>query len=110
MALIQASVAAATAVVGYDLFQGKPNAQISPGQVVKRAGMLGSAVAGDTRVDLMAGNRKIGELYNRALGFPAETDMFDIDYRHRGPSERLYAIVVDAPATNAINLAVTIVP
>ena len=108
--LISSSVAAATAVTGYDLLRDKPNATISPGQRITRCGLRGSAASGDTLVRVMAGNSMVAELYNSATDFPTETDMMPIEYVHRGPSTSIYAIVADAPATNPINIVLTRVP
>jgi hypothetical protein len=105
---ISVSILAASAVVGYDLLTSRPNAQISNGDTISSAGLRGSAAAGDTQVRLMAGNAQIGDLFNSDTGFPTGTDMIPVGYTHRGPTVRLYAQVVDAPATNPINLVVNI--
>jgi len=104
--LLASSVAAATAVVGFDLFQSNSAATIAPGQRISFAGMLGSAAAGDTEVRLMAGNTHIATLFNSNTGFPTGTDMFPVAYRHVGPTTRVYATCVSAAATNPINISV----
>jgi hypothetical protein len=104
--LLASSVAAATAVVGFDLFQSNSAATIAPGQRVTFGAVLGSAAAGDSEIRLMAGNTHIATLFNSNTGFPTGTDMFPIAYRHVGPTTRIYATVVNAPATNPINVSV----
>jgi hypothetical protein len=108
--LISSSIAAATAVTGYDLLRDKPNSTISAGQRITRCGLRGSAASGDSLIRVMAGNSMVAELYNSNTGFPTETDMMPIEYVHRGPSTRIYAIVADAPATNPLNIVLTRVP
>jgi hypothetical protein len=104
--LLASSVAAATAVVGFDLFQSNSAATIAPGQRVTFGAVLGSAAAGDSEIRLMAGNTHIATLFNSNTGFPTGTDMFPVAYRHVGPTTRIYATVVNAPATNPINISV----
>ena len=58
----------------------------------------------------MAGNVVVGTIFNVSTGVPNEDDMMQIDYLHTGPPTRVYAIVDDAAATNAINTAVSRVP
>ena len=107
--LVEASVAAAVAVLGYDLLQDEPNATISAGQRVSTAGMKGSAAAGDAKIRLTAGAHEIATLYNNDTGFPGRDDMMPVGYVHTGPPTRLYAKVTDAPATNPLNIAVNVV-
>jgi hypothetical protein len=104
--LLASSVAAATAVVGFDLFQSNSAATIAPGQRVTFGAVKGSAAAGDSEIRLMAGNTHIATLFNSDTGFPTGTDMFPVAYRHVGPTTRIYATVVAAPATNPINISV----
>jgi hypothetical protein len=104
--LLASSVAAATAVVGFDLFSSNSASTISPGQRITWAATLGSAAAGDTEIRLMAGNTMVGTLFNSNTGYPTGTDLFPVSYRHVGPTTRIYATVVNAPATNPINISV----
>lgn len=102
MPSIENSVAAATAVVDYDLFNNVPGAEISNGQRVHSVALRGSAAAGDTRVRFMAGTNVVAWIYNNGLLVPGRDDLIPVDYVHRGPTVRLYAMVTDAPATNPI--------
>lgn len=97
------SIAAATAVLDYDLMSTS---------IFKRAGnwrhwrgfsLLGSAAAGDTRVGLYVDRVKIGTAYNRTTGFPSITDdLFPLDALVP-PGSDISVIVEDAAATNPIN-------
>lgn len=106
MPSVEGSVAAATAVVGYDLFTGKPAAIIRPGQRIRGIALKGSVAAGDSEVRFMAGTAEVGQIFNNNTGFPGRDDVIPVDYVHRGAAARVYAIVVDAPATNPLNALV----
>jgi len=109
MALSILSVAAATAVVGYDLLTNRPDIANSAARRVLRAiGLTGSAAAGDTVVDIKVGNRTVATLYNTATGFPTnDASKFPTSY-NVPPGSPVSVIVTDAPATNAINLLIDV--
>lgn len=109
MALNILSVAAATAVVGYDLLTNRPDiASGSARRIIRSLGLTGSAAAGDTSVDIKVGNRTVATLYNNATGFPtADAGKFVTAY-NVPPGSPVSAIVTDAPATNPINLLVDV--
>jgi len=102
MASIETSVAAASATVDTDLYNGVPGAVISAGMKVHSVALKGSAAAGDTRVRFQAGDRTVAWIYNNGTGAPGRDDLIPCDYTHRGPTVRLYAMVTDAPASNPI--------
>lgn len=105
MALNVLSVPAATAVVGYDLLTNRPEiSSAGRGRVLRSIALTGSAAAGDTVVDIKVGDRTVATLYNSATGFPTnDASKFDTQYGVPAGSA-VSAIVVDAPATNPINL------
>jgi len=109
MALTILSVAAATAVVGYDLLTNRPDIQNSAAsRVLRGLALTGSAAAGDSVVDIKVGNRTVATLYNTATGFPtADASLFPTQYSVPAGSP-LSVIVTDAPATNPLNLLVDI--
>jgi len=110
MAVFETSVAAATAVVGYDLLTTLPYVRTSGGgRVLRAAGLAGSAAAQDTRVAIQVGGVKIGQLYNGATGgINNDRDMTDFGDAWIPPGEALSVLIEDAPATNAINLRVVV--
>ena len=103
--MIQVSVAAATAVVDYDLLRNTQFKVSSRPRRLVAAGLRGSAAALDTLVALMVGTTEVGRIYNDATGAPNRDAMFRIGARVP-PNMEITAKVVDAPATNPINLAV----
>jgi len=109
MALSIVSVAAATAVVGYDLLTNRPDISSSGVRRVLRAlALTGSAAAGDTAVDVKVGNRTVASLFNSATGFPTnDASKFPTSYAVP-PGSAVSVIVTDAPATNPINLLVDV--
>jgi len=105
MAVYEVSIAAATAVVGYDLLSTLPYARVSGGgRVLRSAGIAGSAAAQDSRVGILVGGVKIGQLYNGATGgVSGDRDMTDFGDAWIPPGESLSVLVEDAPATNPLN-------
>jgi len=110
MAVFETSTAAATAVVGYDLLSTLPYARVSGGgRVLRSAGVAGSAAALDTRIGVMVGGVKIGQLFNGATGgVSGDRDMTDFGDAWIPPGESLAVLVEDAPATNPINLRLVV--
>ena len=88
----------------------QPNATIAAGQRITAIGVKGSAAAGDTKIQILAGNELVAELYNNNTGFPGRDDMMPVDFTYMGNPSRIYAKVTDAPATSPINVAVVRVP
>jgi len=109
MALTIVSVAAATAVLGYDLLTNRADIQQSTSNRVLRAiGLTGSGAAGDTVVDFKVGNRTVATLYNTATGFPTnDASKFPTSYSVPAGAP-VSVIVTDAPVTNALNLLIDV--
>lgn len=106
MGVGQVSVAAATAVVGYDLLNNTWFQQVGYNRVITGFALKGSAAAGDTAVDLFVDTVKIGTFYNTNTGFPNMDDLMPM--RVSVPANaRLHAYVTDAAATNPINVLMT---
>jgi|TARA_Y100000310_G_scaffold337751_1_gene425649 N-acetylglutamate synthase/N-acetylornithine aminotransferase len=110
MALQQVSIAAATAVVGYDLlkdaiFQSQPFRRR-----IVAAGVAGSAAALDTEIRLTIGSNEIAQMFNSSTGAVTKNaDMFRLG-DIVPPNQQLHAYVTDAPATNPINVALDLIP
>jgi len=107
--LISVSIAAATAVVDYNLLQSHPDRSAMRPRRIKSGGLAGSAAALDTLVRILVGSTRVADLYNQATGaVAADASMFEINsIVPRGVE--ISAMVVDAPATNPINLALDVV-
>ena len=102
----EVSVAAATAVVGYDLFADVWFQSMSEDRELTGIGIAGSAAAMDTEIELFVGTEKIGNFYNKATGavlMDAHRVALDAEVE---AGTFLHAYVVDAPATNPINVQV----
>jgi len=100
------SVAAAVAVVGYDLLTGAPQIrQSGSDRVLNSIALTGSAAAGDTKVSMRVANVEVAHQFNTATGFPAQdASKIDLGGVFIPAGAPLSAIVTDAPATNPINL------
>jgi len=109
MALSVLSVAAATAVVGFDLLANRPDIAVSSqNRTLRAVGLTGSAAAGDAAVDVKVASRTVSTLFNSALGFPtADAAKFDTAYFVPAGSP-VSVIVTDAPATNPLNLLIDV--
>jgi hypothetical protein len=108
-AAVISSVAAATAVVGYDLLRDKPWRVAGRPRRLLGVALTGSAAVGDSAADVMVGNTKVGELYNNATGFPTRDHLFGMGGVVVPAGETIAVIVTDAPATNPLNVMLDII-
>ena len=104
MGVGQVSVAAATAVLGYDLFDGEWFQQLPFARALTTIGIAGSAAALDTVASLFVDTVKVGEFYNTATG----AVLMDAHGQSLGavyvpPFSKVHLYIDDAPATNPIN-------
>jgi hypothetical protein len=101
----QVSIAAATAVVGYDLTRDTVWQQSDRPRRMLAVGLAGSAAALDTEVSIFVGNVKVGDMFNSGTGAPNRDSMFRMgDIVPAG--QEIHVLIVDQPSTNPINLAV----
>jgi len=101
----QTSIAAATAILGYDLAQNTYWQQSFRPRKIIAVGLKGSAAALDTKIRILVGANQVGEMYNSGTGAPNRDDMFRIAALVPA-GEEIHAFIDDAPATNPINLAI----
>lgn len=99
------SIAAASAPLDTDLFNGERWKEVGYTRLLEAIGFKGSAAAGDTEIDLMVDETRLATVFNNNTGFPNNDDMVDLNILIPANSE-LQAIIRDAPATNPINLRV----
>jgi hypothetical protein len=99
-----ATVAAATAVVGYDIFTGQVWARSPEDRVLTGIGIKGSAAALDTEVEVFIDEVRVGNFYTSGAGVPNNDDLLDIEDLGVPAGAQLRCIVRDAPATNPINV------
>jgi len=99
------SIAAATAVLDYDLLQAKRTAQSSRNRALTGLALTGSAATLDSGVDVFIDTVFIGRFYNtRANAPPNADDLIKVGPLAWPAGARLSAPVIDAPVTNALNL------
>lgn len=103
MGVGQFSVAAATAVVGYDLASGQIWQQQAKNRALTGFAIKGSAAALDTKVDLFIDTVKIGEFYNTGTSMPNMDDVIPLDMNFVPAGAQIHIYVTDAPGTNPIN-------
>lgn len=102
----EVSVAAATAIVGYDLFQDEWFQIMNEDRTLTGIGVAGSAAALDTEGELFVGTRKIGNYLNKAAGAVLmDAHKVDLDADCEA-GEMLHFYITDAPATNPINVQI----
>lgn len=103
MSSVEVSVAAATAVLGYNLLQNSPHRQSTRPRRLRAIALAGSAAAGDSEVQILINTTEVARKFNSATGFPTRDHLVAVNVRVPAGSE-VAAIVVDAPATNPLNL------
>ena len=97
-----AAVAAATAVVGYDLFTGEVWARSPVDRILTGTGVTGSAVIGDSEVELFIDEVRVGSFFNNRLLVPTQDEVVDLEDLYIPAGAQLRSIVRDAPATSLI--------
>jgi len=100
------SVAAATAVVGYDVFKDTRFKRMADrNRIITSLRVTGSAAAGDAEIELFVGTDFYGNFLNTVTGFGNRDD--DIDVEVDVPAgEELFCLIKTAPGTNPINIVV----
>lgn len=94
---------AAVAVVGADLFAGQVWARTPQNRVLTGLAYTGSAVIGDTEIEVSIDEVRVGSFFNSALLTPqADRDLLPLESLGIPAGAQLRAIVVDAPATSAV--------
>lgn len=98
-----ADVAAATAVVGFDLFSGEVWARTPQDRVLNGIAYTGSAVIGDTEIEVYIDEVRVGSFFNSALLTPqVDRDIQPLESLGVPGGAQLRANVVDAPATSIV--------
>lgn len=99
------SIAAATAIVGFDMAEGSRWKEQGNDRVLEAIGLCGSAAEGDSEVDILIDETRIGTFFNTKLLFPDEDDMVAVNVIVPANSE-VTIQVKDAATTNPLNLRV----
>jgi len=109
MSLNLISIAAATAVVGFDMLRNRPDISVAATpRIIRSIGLTGSAAVGDATIEVKVGARTVATLVNNLLNFPAaDSGQFSTMYAVPAGSP-ISVIVTDAPATNPLNLLIDV--
>lgn len=107
MGIGQNSVAAATAILGYDLARDQLWKTSSRNRALTGFGMRGSGAAADTKISIYVDSVKVGEAYNDTTGFPNMDSLIPLDDNFVPAGANISIIVDDAPVTNPINIMLT---
>ncbi len=100
--VLEVAVAAATAILGYDLLTGVVGKRESSPRRLIGVGICGSTAAGDAAVDVNVNSIPVATMYNLATGWRTKDRISPVNISVPGDSE-LALLVVDAPATNPLN-------
>jgi len=104
-----ADVAAATAVVDADLFTGETWARSPVDRVLNGIAYTGSAVIGDTEIEVFIDEVRVGSFFNSALLTPQiDRDIQPLEALGVPAGAQLRAIVKDAAATSIVYALVAI--
>ena len=104
-----ASVAAATAVVGYDVLQGVKWRRENFGRVLTGIGVAGSAAIGDCDGELFVNGINMGEFKNLVLAWPSKD--YILPTQIPVPANALLEFkMTTAPTTNPINILTLFIP
>jgi hypothetical protein len=109
MPTYQDRIPAATAIVGYDLFTGQIWSRTPQPRALLSFGMVGSAALGDTEVDLLIGEIRIGNFFNSRTGVtsPNIEDIIQLGGLGIPGGALLRGIVRDAATTNPVAFIIT---
>lgn len=98
-----AGVAAAVAVVGFNLTQNQRWARSPVHRVLTGIGLTGSAVIGDTEADVFIDEVRVSGLFNSALLIPqVDRDIVPQPSLLIPAGAELQCVIVDAPTTSII--------
>lgn len=105
--VMSGSIAAATAIVGYDLLKDDRRQQVQETRILEFLKLAGSGAAGDSKTDLYIGDSFIGGFFNTATGFGNNDDEQQLPGVIVYPGEKIHLFVTDAPVTNPLNYKIT---
>ena len=100
---------AAVAIVGADLLAGQVWARTPQDRVLNGIAYTGSAVIGDTEIEVYIDEVRVGSFFNSALLTPqVDRDVMPLESLGVPGGAQLRANVVDAPATSVVYTMVSL--
>ena len=104
-----ADVTAAVAIVGADLFSGETWARSPVDRVLNGIAYTGSAVIGDTEIEVFIDEVRVGSFFNSALLTPQiDRDIQPLEALGVPAGAQLRGVVIDAAATSIVYALVAI--
>jgi len=100
----QVSVAAATAVAGYDIFRDQTWRVSAKARRLYGVGVCGSTAAGDCSFDLFVDQYHVGRFYVLATAWPTKDHIIPLKGNAVPPGATISAIMAVAPTANPINV------
>ena len=100
----QVSVAAGTAVAGYDIFRDQVWNTSAKARYLYGIAVAGSAAGGDCSFNLYIDQFHVGEFFVTATGWPTRDHVIPLKGNAVPPGAKIAAIMVVAPTTNPINV------
>lgn len=95
-------VAAATAVLDYDMFIGQVWSRQPQDRVITGLACCGSAVTGDAEVEVYVDEVRIGNFFNTKLLLPNNDELMPLESLGIPGGAQLRGLVRDAPATSIL--------
>lgn len=101
-------VAAATAIIEYDMFVGQVWARQPQDRVITGQAVCGSAVVGDSELETFVDEVRIGNFFNSKLLLPNNDELMPLESLGIPGGAQLRCIVRDAPATSILYVMVAL--
>jgi len=102
------SIAAATAILNSDMLLGERFKRAPQNRTLEAVALTGSAAIGDSEVEMFIDEIRVGSFFNNALNFPNNDHLVSVESLFIPGGAELQAIVIDAAATNPLNLMLAI--
>lgn len=111
MPVYMVAATAAVAIVGANLFSTETWSRSPRPRLITEFGMTGSAVGGDTTVELEIDETRIGSFFNTRAGagiVPNKDDMFPLERLYIPAGAELRCVVRDGATTEIVRMAIGI--
>lgn len=96
------SVTAAVGVLDADILDGQRFARTPQNRTLEAVAYTGSAVIGDTEIEMFIDEIRVGSFFNSKLLTPNNDDLISLESLFIPGGSQLQAIIVDAVATSPV--------